>query len=89
MRPSSVGLDGFALLDAIDAKAPEVARQAPKVIVLSPVWQTPYESREVGPPRWRDGAEFPPVGERNQSPYDPEMHYSAKRGMEWSGYKGM
>jgi transposase len=28
-----------------------------------------------------------PVGERIQSPYDPEMHYSAKRGMEWSGYK--
>jgi transposase len=28
-----------------------------------------------------------PVGERIQSPYDPEMHYSTKRGMEWSGYK--
>ena len=27
------------------------------------------------------------MGERVQSPYDPEMHYSAKRGMEWSGYK--
>ena len=22
-----------------------------------------------------------------QSPYDPEMHYSTKRQMEWSGYK--
>ena len=27
------------------------------------------------------------MGERLQSPYDPEMHYSTKRGLEWSGYK--
>jgi transposase len=27
------------------------------------------------------------VGERLQSPYDPEAHYSTKRQMEWSGYK--
>ena len=27
------------------------------------------------------------MGERVQSPHDPEMHYSTKRGMEWSGYK--
>lgn len=82
-----VGLDGFALLDAIDAQAPETARRAPQVTALRQVWQTHYERREQGPPRWRDGADLPPVGERIQSPYDPEMHYSAKRGMEWSGYK--
>ncbi len=40
-----------------------------------------------GRPRWRPAAELPPVGERLQSPYDPEMHYSTKRQMEWSGYK--
>jgi transposase len=51
------------------------------------VWKTHFERVPGGPPRWRDGAELPPVGERIQSPYDPEMHYSAKRGMEWSGYK--
>ena len=27
------------------------------------------------------------MGERLQSPYDPEMHYSTKRELEWSGYK--
>jgi transposase len=27
------------------------------------------------------------VGERLQSPYDPEAHYSTKRRVEWSGYK--
>jgi len=83
-----VGTDGFVLLDALEANGtPSAAREASKVMALRQVWQTHYERREEGPPRWRDGAELPPVGERIQSPYDPEMHYSAKRGMEWSGYK--
>ena len=38
-------------------------------------------------PHWRAGAELPPVGERLQSPYDPEAHYSTKRGLERSSYK--
>jgi transposase len=83
-----VGTDGFALLDALDAEsAPAAARQGPMLAALRSVWQTHFERRNDGPPRWRDGAELPPVGERIQSPYDPQMHYSAKRGMEWSGYK--
>ena len=83
-----VGSDGFVLLDALEANgAPGAAREACKVMALRQVWQTHFERRREGPPRWRDGAELPPVGERIQSPYDPEMHYSAKRGMEWSGYK--
>lgn len=83
-----VGTDGFILLDALEAKGtPGAAREASKVTALRQVWQTHFERREDGPPSWRDGAELPPVGERIQSPYDPEMHYSAKRAMEWSGYK--
>jgi transposase len=83
-----VGTDGFVLIDALEANGtPGAAREASKVMALRQVWQTHFERREDGPPRWRDGAELPPVGERIQSPYDPEMHYSAKRGMEWSGYK--
>lgn len=83
-----VGTDGFALLDALDAgSAPPAARQGPMLAALRQVWQTHFERRKDGPPRWRDGPELPPVGERLQSPYDPQMHYSTKRGMEWSGYK--
>src|ERR671939_200645 len=83
-----VGADGFVLLDALDApSAPAAAREVAMVQTLRDVWRTHYAREGDGPPRWRAGAELPPVGERLQSPYDPEAHYSTKRQMEWSGYK--
>jgi transposase len=51
------------------------------------VWRIHIAREGDRPPRWRAGAELPAVGERLQSPYDPEAHYSTKRQMEWSGYK--
>jgi len=84
----AVGADGFALLDALDApEAPAAAREVPMVRTLRDVWRVHYAREGDGRPRWRAGAELPPVGERLQSPYDPEVHYSTKRQMEWSGYK--
>ena len=83
-----VGADGFALLDALDAPdAPAAAHRVPMVGTLRDVWRIHYARQGNGPPRWRAGSELPPVGERLQSPYDPEAHYSTKRQMEWSGYK--
>lgn len=83
-----VGADGYALLAALDAfGAPADVRALAAVATLRRVWATHYAQRDDGTPRWRAPQEWPPVGERVQSPYDPEMHYSAKRGMEWSGYK--
>jgi transposase len=83
-----VGADGFTLLDALDAPAaPAAARGVPMVQTLRDVWRVHYAREGDGPPRWRAGSELPPVGERLQSPYDPEAHYSTKRQMEWSGYK--
>lgn len=83
-----VGADGFLLLDALDApEAPAAARAVPMVATLRDVWRVHYAREGNGPPRWRAGSELPPVGERLQSPYDPEAHYSIKRQMEWSGYK--
>ena len=83
-----VGMDGFCLLGALDAQdAPAEARAVPMVQTLRDVWRVHYGRDDDGRPRWRTAAELPPVGERLQSPYDPEMHYSTKRQMEWSGYK--
>jgi transposase len=82
-----VGADGFLLLDALDAPGvPAAVRGVAMVGTLREVWRVHY-ARDGGRPRWRSGKELPPVGERLQSPYDPEAHYSAKRGLEWSGYK--
>jgi transposase len=84
----AVGADGFLLLDALDAPgAPAAAREVPMVQTLRDVWRVHYARKGEGPPRWRAGTELPPVGERLQSPYDPEAHYSTKRRVEWSGYK--
>jgi transposase len=83
-----VGADGFRLLDALDGPdAPAEAREVAMVETLRDVWRIHYARDANGPPRWRAGTELPPVGERLQSPYDPEAHYSTKRQMEWSGYK--
>jgi transposase len=82
-----IGADGFLLLDALDEPtAPTAARDVAMVRTLRDVWRIHY-ARDDGRPRWRAGSELPPVGDRLQSPYDPEMHYSTKRKLEWSGYK--
>ena len=84
----AIGADGFTLLDALDGQgAPDAARAVLMVRTLRDVWRVHYAREGTGGPRWRVGAELPPVGERLQSPYDPEAHYSTKRQMEWSGYK--
>src|SRR5215217_3934794 len=83
-----VGADGFVLLDALDMPtAPAAAREVAMVQTLRDVWRIHYAREGNGLPRWRAGTELPPVGERLQSPYDPEAHDSTKRQMEWSGDK--
>ena len=77
----AVGADGFLLLDALDApEAPAVAREVPMVQTLRDVWRVHYAREGEGPPRWRAGTELPPVGERLQSPYDPEAGFTHERG---------
>ena len=84
-----VGADGFALLDALDdASAPGGRASAADGGHAARCLARALRARRrtaacAGAP----AAELPPVGERLQSPYDPEMHYSTKREMEWSGYK--
>lgn len=82
-----VGEDGFALLDALDAKeVPPGLRDLPAVGVLRLAWSHHYE-RADGRCRWRAAGTLPPAGERFDSPYDAEAHYGNKRTTTWSGYK--
>lgn len=81
-----VGQDGFALLDAVDAKADPTLEQLPKLQVLRQVWERHYErkDRQV---RWRDGEELSTAAHALESPYETEAKYSSKRGTIWTGYK--
>jgi transposase len=82
-----VGKDGFVLLDALaSTNTPTKAHEVQMVSTLREVWRIHYERVGDGV-RWREVVELPPVGDRIQSPYDPEMHFSMKRKLEWSGYK--
>src|SRR5215213_3123221 len=83
-----IGADGFLLLDALDAPgAPAPAREVPMVGTPRTMWRVHYARDGGGRPRWRAVAELPPVGERLQSPYDPEAHDSTKRRLERPGYR--
>jgi transposase len=90
----SVGEDGFALLDALEApEAPAGLRDLPHIVTLRQTWQHHYtRTAPTGPthpaPRVRFKAkrELPPAAERLASPYDPEARYRYKRDTAWTGY---
>ena len=65
-----VGVNGFALLDALDA--PDAPRELPVAGRLRHVWGVHCAREGGGRPRWRCVAELPPVVERVQSPYGLE-----------------
>ena len=84
-----IGADGFLLLDALDAPAaPAAAREVPMVRTLRDVWRVHYAASTTGGCAGGEVAELPPVGERLQSPYDPEAHYSMKRQLRVVGLQG-
>ena len=89
-----VGEDGFALLDSLES-APKEARELEKIAYLREVWALHYV-RENAPKdsnkhgfivRQTTFEEKPPVGERLESPYDPEVRYANKGKTQWYGYK--
>ncbi|KQO51236.1 hypothetical protein ASF08_22295 [Methylobacterium sp. Leaf85] len=72
--PLAIGVDGFCLLEALDAPdAPAEARGVSMVGTLRDVWRVHYAREGGGTLHWRSGPELPPVGERLQSPSDPEV----------------
>jgi len=87
-----IGTDGAYLLEAVRASAKaEQLRQLNGVEFLRCMWIQQYwvEIKEDGSEhRHRRGDDNQPPGEhRLHSPYDDEVRFSAKRKMEWVGYK--
>ena len=83
-----IGADGLALLEAVydDTSTPPAVRQLAAVEIMRQIWVQQYAVVEDSV-RWRQREEMPPAARLIQTPFDPEAHYSRKRGREWVGYK--
>lgn len=84
----TVGLDGYALLDAVDAEdAPAWLRDVPAVKALRHIWVQQYYRSPEGI-RWRTAADgVPPSARMISSPHDLEARYAKKYTTSWIGYK--
>jgi transposase len=84
----TVGLDGYALLEAIDAEdGPAWLRGVPAVKALRSIWMQQYYRRHEGV-RWRTAAEgIPPSTRMISSPHDLDARYAKKYTTSWIGYK--
>ncbi|WNZ45287.1 IS1182 family transposase [Leptolyngbya boryana CZ1] len=84
---TTVGADGFYLLDLLYAEAtPEAWRQRAAVQLLRQMWLQQYYAPQ-GSIRLRTSQDCPPNALRLCSPYDPQARQSLKRTMTWIGYK--
>ena len=84
----AVGLDGYALLDAIDAEgAPAWLRDVPAVKALRYIWMQQYY-RGLEGVRWRTATEgIPPSTRMISSPHDLEARYAKQYTTSWIGDK--
>jgi transposase len=84
----TVGLDGYALLDAIDAEdTPAWLRDVPAVKALRHIWVQQYYRSRTGI-CWRTATEgIPPAARMISSPYDLDARYAKKYTTSWIGYK--
>lgn len=83
---TTIGQDGYALLDAVyDPSAPADLWQRPAVQILRQVWvQQYYGPQDV---RWRASDDLPPHAQLIASPYETEARFATKRQTSWTGYK--
>lgn len=88
----TVGEDGFALLDWVEAaEAPAELKHLQQVTILRTAWARHYV-REASPAggspsvRFKTNHEVSQADEKVESPYDPEARYRSKSGMHWTGY---
>jgi transposase len=85
-KMQTAGCDGFWLLDHLDESVPQIVLDLPEVATLRQVWEQQFERREETK---TVTVRQPPIEGRDviQSPHDPEVRWSKKRGKDWVGYK--
>jgi transposase len=84
-----IGLDGHALLDALEASPTlECLLLSPAITTLRRVWLQQYYTDSRGA-QWRTEKEhgLAPSAARIVSPHDVEARYSSKGETSWEGYK--
>ena len=93
----TIGEDGFALLDALDAtEVPPDLRALPSIDTLRRTWHRHYaripdeaagdREHAVYHVRFRPNRDLPPAAEGVESPYDTDARYRHKRETQWTGY---
>jgi transposase len=92
----TVGEDGLALLDALDAaEAPVGVRALASIAALRQTWQRHYActpGTSPGEPaparrvRFKENRDLPRAAEGIESPYDVDARYRHKHGTSWTGY---
>ena len=85
----TVGLDGYALLDAIDAEdAPAWLRDVPAVKALRSIWVPHYDRSRTGI-CWRTAtAGVPPAARTLSSPHALDARYAKTYTTSWIGDTG-
>ena len=82
-----VGRDGMELLERLwQTQTPSTLRQLERVEFLRQQWVGHF-FLDNGAVRLRSQSDMPRVGERSDSPYDPDSRYGNKRSTQWHGYK--
>ncbi|NTV64792.1 MAG: IS1182 family transposase [Oscillochloris sp.] len=83
---TTIGQDGYALLDAVAASdAPPDLRHHPAGQIRRQVWLQQYDGpHDV---RWRSNDDLPPHAQLIRSPYETEARFATKRTTTWTGYK--
>jgi transposase len=92
----TVGEDGLALLDALEAsEVPVGVRELASIAALRQTWQRHYEctpGTSPGEPapvrrvRFKENRDLPRAAEGIESPYDVDARYRHKHGTSWTGY---
>jgi transposase len=82
-----IGRDGKRVLQWIEGEVSlQWLNEVPALRTLRQVWEQQYVC-EADLIRWRDKDDLPACADLISSPYDPQVRYSRKRALTWTGYK--